>query len=287
MPAIHHDGLERTYQLHVPAAVQDEGAGAPLVIMLHGGGGDGERIARITGWGALAEEAGFLCAFPNGYLRQWYDDRNLKRSAKHPDYLDDVGFLARMIDAIAEAHSIDAGRVYLCGASNGAMLAYKCARELNRRIAAIGAVMGALPENTPALGAPSAPMPVTMVHGTRDPIVPFHGGDVMVQSRRYGRALSVPDTIAYWVEHNACWHEPFIEELPETDEPNSMGVRREVYEAGIHDTHVEAYIVEGGGHTWPGGEQYAGEWLIGKTASNFDATRAIWEFFQRFRRPNR
>jgi polyhydroxybutyrate depolymerase len=43
------------------------------------------------------------------------------------------------------------------------------------------------------------------------------------------------------------------------------------------------YIVEGGGHTWPGGEQYMPEWLIGKTCQHFDANVAIWAFLKRWR----
>jgi polyhydroxybutyrate depolymerase len=44
---------------------------------------------------------------------------------------------------------------------------------------------------------------------------------------------------------------------------------------------VEFYTIEGGGHTWPGGEPLP-EWLTGPTSQAIDATRVMWEFFERY-----
>lgn len=260
-------------------------AAAPLVVVLHGGGGNGRAIAEITGFPALAEREGFLAAFPSAVMRHWYDDRNIRLSDSHPEFVDDVGFIAAVIDAVAADHPIDRSRVYIAGASNGAMLAFRLAREIGHRIAAVGAVMGTMPEQFRRHGDPEVTMPVAFVHGTADPIVPYTGGEMRVQRRYFGRAMSVDDAVQYWVAHNHCIVPPTIEELPETDDENSMLVRREVYGYGIGNTEVELYVVQGGGHTWPGGKQYAGEWLIGKTCSNFNATEALWSFFRRHQRP--
>ena len=281
MPTLIHDDLERRYQLTLPANMD---APAPLVIVLHGGGGNGSAIAEITAFDALAEREGFIAAFPSAYMRHWYDDRNIRLTDSHPEFVDDVGFIAAMIDAIAAQHPVDLGRVYIAGASNGAMLAFRLTREIGHRIAAVGAVMGLLPEHYRNHGEPEVAMPICLIHGTADPIVPYTGGEMRVQRKFYGNALSVDDTVAYWVAHNHCITPPTIEELPESDDENSMLVRRETYEYGTDNAEVVLFVVQGGGHTWPGGKQYAGEWLIGKTCSNFNATEAIWEFFQRHRR---
>ena len=45
-------------------------------------------------------------------------------------------------------------------------------------------------------------------------------------------------------------------------------------------TEVAFYIVQGGGHTWPGGFQYLPEAVIGRTSRDLDANRIIWEFFK-------
>jgi len=281
VPTLEHDGLERRYQLTVPDGIDGP---TPLVIVLHGGGGNGKHIADITGFPDLAERAGFIAAFPSAHMRHWYDDRNIRLTARHPEFVDDTGFLTTLIDTIAAGHPVDPARVYIAGASNGAMMAYRMAREAGHRIAAIGAVMGLLPEHYRSHGDPEVSMPVCLIHGTDDPIVPFTGGEMRVQRKFYGNALSADDTIAYWAAHNHCITPPEIEEMPETDDENSMLVRRESYTYGTNGAEAVLYVVKNGGHTWPGGKQYAGEWLIGRTCSNFDATAALWEFFQRHRR---
>jgi polyhydroxybutyrate depolymerase len=43
-------------------------------------------------------------------------------------------------------------------------------------------------------------------------------------------------------------------------------------------TEVTLYVIEGGGHTWPG--KSSGYSPIGKVSMDIDATEFIWEFFQ-------
>jgi polyhydroxybutyrate depolymerase len=44
---------------------------------------------------------------------------------------------------------------------------------------------------------------------------------------------------------------------------------------------VKLYVIEGGGHTWPGGWQYLPEKIIGKTSQVIDASEEIITFFKR------
>jgi len=46
------------------------------------------------------------------------------------------------------------------------------------------------------------------------------------------------------------------------------------------NTDVVLYDVQGGGHTWPGGWQYLGVWLVGKTSREINASDLMWEFFK-------
>ena len=39
------------------------------------------------------------------------------------------------------------------------------------------------------------------------------------------------------------------------------------------------FSVHGGGHTWPNGEQYLPEGIIGKTTRDLDASEQLWDFF--------
>ena len=95
------DGLTRTYHLHVPPALGP--APAPLVLVFHGGGGNGPATERLTRFTALADREGFLVAFPEGVEKNWNDGREFARSRAHRDHVDDVAFVAALLDAIRRA----------------------------------------------------------------------------------------------------------------------------------------------------------------------------------------
>jgi len=63
-----------------------------------------------------------------------------------------------------------------------------------------------------------------------------------------------------------------------------MSVTRVTYAGAPGGAEVILDTVVGGGHTWPGGIQYAPARMIGRTKRDFDASEAIWEFFQAHRR---
>ena len=108
-------GLQRTYVLHVPA-----GLGQPngLVINLHGAGMTGSQQAAVTGYNGVADQYGFVVAYPDGIDTAWADGRG----ASLPDRqgVDDVGFLASLIDRLSREFQIPPGRVFVTGMSAGA-----------------------------------------------------------------------------------------------------------------------------------------------------------------------
>ncbi|OYT63149.1 hypothetical protein B6U74_07465 [Candidatus Bathyarchaeota archaeon ex4484_205] len=70
--SIEVSGIERTYFLHIPPKMNGS-----LLIVLHGGGGSGKSIARLTGFNELADERGFLVAYPNALRKHWNDGRGI------------------------------------------------------------------------------------------------------------------------------------------------------------------------------------------------------------------
>ena len=60
--------MDRRYTVHVPPGYDGQQT-VPVVIMLHGGGGTGRAAATETGWGAKADQAGFLAVFPEALAR--------------------------------------------------------------------------------------------------------------------------------------------------------------------------------------------------------------------------
>ena len=63
-----HDGIDRQYRIHIPDGVPES---APLVLALHGYGGTNNGMMNNYGWVQLADERGFVVAFPNGTRDQW------------------------------------------------------------------------------------------------------------------------------------------------------------------------------------------------------------------------
>lgn len=275
------DGLIRTYTVHIPV-MYDESTPAPLIIALHGGGGSAEKMANLTNFNALSDTEGFIVVYPNGVENHWNDGREVQNYRAHREDVDDVKFIAALIDHVSEALFIDETRIYVTGISNGAMMSCRLACELSEKIAAIAMVAGAMPEALSVHCSPF-PVPVLIMNGTDDPLVTWEGGEIRVGRQSLGVILSVHDTVMYWVTVNKCSSSPEITWLPDTKE-DGCTVRREVYGKGKNGTDVVLYAIEGGGHTWPGGPQYASERLIGRTCYDIDAAEIIWQFFTGYTR---
>jgi polyhydroxybutyrate depolymerase len=126
------------------------------------------------------------------------------------------------------------------------------------------------------------PVPVLAFHGTEDPILPYAGGGLnattISQQNLYKDGLppglpaplGVDDSMALWAAHNGCADQPEEEHL-------SSEVRKRTWPDCDADTVL--YIVDGGGHTWPGKPfpQFAA--MFGPTTVDIDATDLLFQFF--------
>jgi polyhydroxybutyrate depolymerase len=262
-----HDGLPRAYRVHLPPRLP---VGAPLVIQLHGGGGNGRGLDRLTRFHALGDQERFAVVSPDAVNHRWNDGRVAANQ------VDDVGFVAALIDAVAAALPIDRSRVYAVGISNGAMLAARLAAQIPDRIAAFGQVAGTAAHDATRWWRPDRPVPFVQVHGTADPIIAYAGGPLPPRRRGgpdRGAAIGVNAWADLVTAHNGATG-PDVEEVPP-----DVSVRR--WQGPTAQSDVEFWAVEGGGHTWPGGYQYMPEAMIGPTTATFDATTAIWRFVSR------
>jgi polyhydroxybutyrate depolymerase len=268
---IQHGGLRRTYTLHVPSSLNG-GAPAPLVLVLHGGGGAGPSTERMTGFSDLADRRGFIAVYPNGVDRRWNDARG---EVARQD-VDDVGFLTALVEHLRRTLPIDARRVYASGISNGAMMSYRLACERSEIFAAIAPVAGAMPEPLGPRCSPSRPVSLVAISGTEDPLVLWGGGPV---ARRRGRTMSVPDSISLWTRLNGCAAPATVTQEPDRDPADGTRVRRETYEPCHEGASVVLYAVEGGGHSWPGSTRSRLP-LTGRLSRDINATDVIWSFFE-------
>ena len=265
-----HDARDRPYLLHVPPTATPDAM--PLVVELHGRGTDAAVFDRLTGFGRLADEAGFVLALPSAIGEVWNDGRDPTAAP-----VDDVGYLAAVIDDVAARLPIDRRRVYVVGMSNGATMAGRLACELPDRIAAIAQVAGTAAVGVVAGCHPGRPLPVLQVHGSADRYARYDGGPPQgpltraVLRRPGGRSVGVEAWAQYWLARNGVRGGPVVEPIP----PDTT-IRR--WQGSSPASDVVFYRVEGGGHTWPGSTFHLPQMLFGPTSHTFSATRVSWAF---------
>jgi polyhydroxybutyrate depolymerase len=270
---ITHGGRQRTYLVH------DHGRGgpAPVVIVLHGGGGNAVNALNTTGFDRVAAREGLIVVYPNGTSAR-RDGRLLTWNAGHccaaamDANVDDVGFIAAIVDGLIGSGRADATRVYATGMSNGAMMTHRLGRELSSRIAAIAPVVGAGFDDDPA---PQAPMPAFVVVGADDQVVPPAGGPLTGRLRLGPKPAADRDVApaiaqaSYWARHNGCG---------EPTRTQTAAYSRTEWTACRSGAPVVFLSVAGNGHAWPGGEP--GRRGAAPPTRAFDATEAMWTFFK-------
>jgi polyhydroxybutyrate depolymerase len=278
-------GERRQYLLHVPPGLQPgaaPGSGVPLLVAMHGGGGN-MRIqadARFYGLTALADREGFIVAFPNGYSRlpggqlaSWNAGRCCAAAMERGS--EDVGFIRALVDEVARQWPIDRQRIWATGMSNGGMMAHRLACDAADLFSAIAPVAGT--DNT-ASCQPSKPVSVLVIHARDDERVLFEGG-VGPGTQRLARTDSftgVPQTVQRWVQRNAC------QGPPQPVRPASLqptGAQCERYAPCAGGAQVQVCVTDGGGHSWPGGAKPRSRAGGPEPSSALSANEVMWQFF--------
>lgn len=267
------DGRERTYDLHVPVSYDDT-KNVPLLIALHGRLGTGSGQQKLAHMDTVSDEHGFIVVYPDGLERSWADGRGGGPSDRNG--IDDVKFISALIDKLEGKYKIDSKRVYATGMSSGGFMSGRLACDLSGRIRAVAIVGASLSENAAANCHPTKLVSVLIIQGTADPLVPIGGGELGRNSSS-GRVLSHTAAIEKFAELNHCSGEPKKENIPDqAGDGTTLDVT--TYRSCAEGSEVQGYVVNGGGHTWPGGVQYLPAALVGKTTGNIDGSSVIWEF---------
>lgn len=256
--SISSSAVARDFTVHRPNVAAPQ-AGYPLVLMLHGGLGTGAQAEASYGWDTMADQQGFLVAYPDGLNRTWNAGTCCGTSAR--DGVDDVAFLTAVVARITQMVSVDANRVYLTGMSNGAMMTYRMACE-TKLFAAVAPVAG-----TQLVDCLSAqPVSLLHIHGTADSTVRLDGKRGKAPGFVTGPPIA--EVVNSWRKQDGCG--AFA-----TSTAN--GVSTSV--ANCTDSRtVEWILVAGAGHQWPGSTRstYAG---ADQPSDALSATSVIWAFF--------
>ena len=278
------DGIDRQYILYIPTGYESKSI--PLIIVLHGTYGTGRKM-RALGFDTYADKYGFAVAYPDAYITEdtnptarWNDGRGTLKSSELG--IDDVYFIKMMIAHINKSITIDKSRIYVTGASNGGIMAYRLALEASDLFAAVAPVIANIPEPIYGKIVPSSKISILTINGTDDPFVPFNGGEVCSDVRNSfcekGYVVSYEKSINIFVQSNGCSNNPISNRLEPIVEDGTWVEKRE-FQGCLNNCEVVSYIVHGGGHTWPPHRGQLNQ--AGKPTGNLDATKEIVNFFLR------
>ena len=233
----------RTYRLFVPPGY-DGRTPLPLVLDLHGSGGNAAGQARNSGLETLSATERFIVATLEGENGRWNVPVQSGRA-------DDVAYVSDVIDHVAARVCTDPSRVYMTGFSGGGRMTSLAACKLGSRLAAVAPV-SALRWPAPCDGRA---IPVLTFHGLADPQNPYDGH---AAGRGAEWEESVPDALAGWARHNGCKGDAILE-----DPPGPLSTMR--YD-GCGDAEVRMIRIDGLGHRW--------------TKTEVDTTGVMWQFFK-------
>ncbi len=245
----------RSYQLYLPATYRADRP-APLVLDLHGAGGDAAVQEGFSGFEGLAERAGFLLVRPQALIAGLW---SLYEMA-------DVEYVAAVIADVRTVACIDADRIYVAGMSQGGHLATYLACRSPGVFAAVASV--AVLDHP--VDCDPGPTHLVAFIGRGDLIYRIDTGldEGVFEQATIGdppadaRPGPLREEAAAWASTNGCRPQPKIREI---------GKRVDLWSYRCREADLEIYI-HGGGHAWPG------------SLEGLDASDLIWAFFEEHER---
>jgi polyhydroxybutyrate depolymerase len=260
---------ERFYDITLPADPE----GAPLILALHGGGGGPGQFAKASGLGAAGARAGYAVAFPAGSGRRedilltWNGGYCCGAAARQG--VDDQAFLAAVIADATTRYGLDPERVYITGMSNGSIMAETFAARNPDLIRAVAGVAGTMDTGRTRV---AGQVPLLIIHGTADTMVPYAGGqgDTSLTRTDFSSVASVAEAFL------APWGGGLTRtdrKIDRRDDGTSVSVSDYAKGGAVV---LRLMTVEGGAHHWPGGRKARLD--SGKT-QEIDANAEILRFF--------
>jgi poly(3-hydroxybutyrate) depolymerase len=153
-------GQKRTYYYFVPASVKPNDA-APLLLLLHGSGQNGESLVKT--WKDLAAKEGIILAGPDAINPRYWDSS-----------ADSADFLLAVITDLMAGNLVDPERLYIFGHSAGAKYGLLMGLLESQYFAAVAVHAGSLQPNEYQLTKQATrKIPMAIWAGQWDEIVPL------------------------------------------------------------------------------------------------------------------
>lgn len=299
-----YDGQQvtRKFFYYIPSTYT-EGDRLPLMLSLHGSGSNATMQLGEGRWVDYAEQEGIIIVAPestalhaNGKISSegklpyeigQSDAAYVRWAAASTDPcvqfgVDDVQYLSDLIDLFVNSGYADAERVYSSGLSHGAFMSLRLTLELPEKIAGVGIVAGLLCTEFKDVQM-SKSVKIVLIHGTQDTIVPIQGMNYPSGGESTAEQLwaySSNETVAWFLEQYGMDNRPTVSQLPDTDPEDGTTITRRAYADEAGRELIVQYVVDGGGHTWPGGTQYAPISVCGVVSREAQAAELIWSELQ-------
>jgi poly(hydroxyalkanoate) depolymerase family esterase len=251
----------RDYKLYIPAAY--DGQALPLVIMLHGCKQNPDDFAAGTRMNELAEEHGFLVAYPEQASKangancwNWFETRHQKRDAGEP------AIIAGITREVVTAYGLDARRVYIAGLSAGGAMATVMGTTYPELYAAVGVHSGLPYQAARDVASAFAAMrgdrakpvkrksrrdarsvPIIVFHGDNDTTVhPSNGDELIAHAAAASAEAKARDNAS--AEHVTS---------VEHGDAAGRAYTRTTYRDTAGNRVLEQWLVHGASHAWSGG----------------------------------
>jgi polyhydroxybutyrate depolymerase len=243
----------------------------PVVIILRGGRAKGSRLRRTSGFEELARSSGAVLVYPEPLLGRWAE-------APGPEANRDLAFIHDLTAKFVAEGIAAPGKIFLVGSTTGGMLALRLACDPKSNFAALAVLGASLPADLEGSCKLARPLPLFMLVGTQDPVVPFHGGQANLPHGKIELA-SVDTTLGLFGKAAGCAGGVTTTVFPDKDIRD--GTRAYLDKLNNCKVPIELVRIEGGGHTLPGisSESVPGS---GQGLSNGDVNGAklVWDFFR-------
>lgn len=254
-------GIERSYKLHIPEGLP---ADAPLVIVLHGYGGN-NNPGRF-GLNATADRHGFAVCYPQGAKDGrgktcWNAGYPFQADMK----VDDVEFITQLVRHLQKKHGLSRHNVFCTGMSNGGEMCYQLAAQRPGLFAAVAPVSGLMLEWVYKADTSTVPVPLFEIHGTADKTSAWEGD--LENKGGWGAYLPVPMAVHYWAAKDKCTGMQ-VDTLPGRNPGNGRKVIARRFTGGTGGSEVWLYQIVGGKHAW--GDE------------DIDTNEELWRFFSKF-----
>lgn len=226
-------GTPRKVIVQVPTLAP--GVRPAAIIAFHGYSAHADQLEATTGLSPLADERGFVIAYPEGLgdPTEWHFSGSFGAGPRDVDLAD------TLMTTLVEQACVDPGRILIAGHSMGGAMASEVACRLADRVAGV-VLVAALWLQLPC--APARPVPVVAMHALDDEVLPYAGGAIAGVGPGVPPTLGVEEAVGAWAVHDGCGSPPTV-----ADQADGSAVLSWPGCAAP----VVLHRLPAGGHAWP------------------------------------